>query len=351
MTPPSRRTPEPVSLCSSLTPGSRPPKPDRLRPSHCNESGRLKVVTRQSGSRFGDNRGGVLPLKDENPTTSTPVATVAVLLACLIVFFGWQPLGLTDETVDVTTNAGVLRFDPGTAFTISNATIPCEVVNQRPLTVDEVVATFSGSIDGEECEGSSAGGPAVFPDKNVWLSVLVSMFLHGGLVHLGGNLLFLWIFGNNIEDHMGSVRFVLFYLLGGVVATGAHIALNADSTIPMVGASGAIAAVMGAYLVWFPDAPVRTAVFMFFIFVTDIRAKWLLGFWFVSQFFTNPNSGVAWAAHVGGFVFGVVAGLAIRANPGLRSLALKRRPAPGSRWDNTGGAGYNPYRTRRLGRG
>src|SRR5690606_30607109 len=154
----------------------------------------------------------------------------------------------------------------------------------------------------------------VFPEKSVWLALLTSMFLHGGLAHLGGNLLFLWIFGNNIEDHLGHVKYLLFYLIGGFVASAAHIGLNLDSTIPVVGASGAIAAVMGAYLVWFPNAPVRTVVFFFFITMVDIRAKWLLGFWFVSQFFTNPNAGVAWAAHVGGFVFGVLVALVIRSN-------------------------------------
>jgi membrane associated rhomboid family serine protease len=176
----------------------------------------------------------------------------------------------------------------------------------------------------------------------VWQSVLVSMFLHGSLLHLGGNLLFLWIFGNNIEDHLGPIRYALFYVLGGIVATLTHVVLNLDSTIPMIGASGAIAAVMGAYLVWFPDAPVRTLLTFFFILVVRIRAKWLLGFWFALQFLTSPNSGVAWAAHVGGFVAGVLVGLGVRASPGLRRLLWRRsaRTALGTRWDPTGGAGY-----------
>jgi membrane associated rhomboid family serine protease len=181
-----------------------------------------------------------------------------------------------------------------------------------------------------------------FPQKSVWQSVLVSMFLHGSLLHLGGNLLFLWILGNNIEDHLGPIRYTLFYVLGGIVATLAHVVLNLDSTIPMIGASGAIAAVMGAYLVWFPDAPVRTLLTFFFILVVRIRAKWLLGFWFALQFLTSPNSGVAWAAHAGGFVAGVLVGLGVRASPGLRRLLWRRsaRTALGARWDPTGGAGY-----------
>ncbi|HEX2152825.1 MAG TPA: rhomboid family intramembrane serine protease [Acidimicrobiia bacterium] len=293
----------------------------------------------------------MLPLKDENPTHRTPFVTVGLIGVCLWLFFLWQPFG-GGTAVEVQTEEGVIRFaDESLAFTLENAAIPCEVVEGRPLTIPEIEATFGGqSADVEACGAGSPTSPKIFPDKSVWLSLLTSMFLHGGLLHLGGNLLFLWIFGNNIEDHMGHVRYLLFYLLGGLFASGAHIVLNLDSTIPVVGASGAIAAVMGAYLVWFPDAPVRTAVFFFFITLVDVRAKWLLGFWFVSQFFTNPNSGVAWAAHVGGFVFGVVVGLIVRSSGSIRRATWTPdyRTATG-RWDDTGGAGYDPYR-RRLGR-
>jgi membrane associated rhomboid family serine protease len=117
------------------------------------------------------------------------------------------------------------------------------------------------------------------------------------------------VFGNNVEDRLGHVAYALFYLSGGVVAAVAHIAASPDSTVPVVGASGAIAAVMGAYLVWFPNVKVRTAVIMFFITLVDIPAKWVLGFWFVLQFFTSPNAGIAWVAHVGGFAFGAVVAL------------------------------------------
>jgi membrane associated rhomboid family serine protease len=290
----------------------------------------------------------VLPLRDENPTHRTPIVTVVLIAACLWVYFGWQPSLGEPAPVDVDTPAGVLQFDEATAFTLENAAIPCEVVEGRPLTVDEVIGTFgSARLDVEACGEGSADSPRLFPDKSVWLALLTSMFLHGGLAHLGGNLLFLWIFGNNIEDHLGHFRYLLFYLLGGLAASAAHIVLNLDSTIPVVGASGAIAAVMGAYLVWFPNAPVRTAVFFFLITVVDVRAKWLLGFWFLSQFFTNPNSGVAWAAHVGGFAFGVLVALIIRANPRMRDAAWTR-DYRGRSWDDTGGAGRGPYGGRRL---
>lgn len=297
----------------------------------------------------------MIPLKDANPTYRTPVMTVGIIVACLVVFFIWQPRLDSSRPVDVETPAGTLRFDQTTAFDYQYAAIPCEVIQAEPLTVDEVVATLGNQSPGastDRCGTGSPASPEVFPQKNVFLAVVVSMFLHGGLVHLGGNLLFLWVFGNNIEDHLGHVRFTIFYLLGGLAAAGAHILINADSTVPIIGASGAIAAVMGAYLVWFPDAPVRTAVFVFFIFLVDIRAKWLLAFWFVSQFFTNPNTGIAWAAHVGGFVFGVLVGLAIRMSGTLRNSALApgRGPRRSGRWDPTGGAGYGRRNRRRLGR-
>ncbi|MFP3914488.1 MAG: rhomboid family intramembrane serine protease [Actinomycetota bacterium] len=291
----------------------------------------------------------MLPLKDENPTRRKPFVTVVLIGVCLWLFFAWQPIG-GGSGVDVQTPEGTLRFaDESLPFTLQYAAIPCEITRGRPLTVAELEATFGGPVpQAEACGVGQGASPPVFPQKSVWLALLTSMFLHGGLAHLGGNLLFLWIFGNNIEDHLGHVRYLVFYLIGGVVASAAHIGLNLDSTIPVVGASGAIAAVMGAYLVWFPDAPVRTVVFFFFITLVDIRARWLLLFWFASQFFTAPSSGVAWAAHVGGFVFGVVVGLAIKANSSFRRMAWTRDYRTVRGWDRTGGIGYGPYQQRRF---
>jgi membrane associated rhomboid family serine protease len=261
----------------------------------------------------------MLPIHDDNPVRRPPVITWAIIAACIIIYFFWQPSPFSDDDEDV-------------RFTVENAAIPCEVVEGRPLDVAEADATFGnqaaqfGSND-EACDIDNGQSPEVFPQKNVWLSVITSMFLHGSLLHIGGNLLFLWVFGNNIEDVLGKVGYVLFYLAGGVAATLSHVALNLDSTVPLVGASGAIAAVMGAYLVLFPKARVYTVVFFFLITVLPLRAWMVLGFWFVLQFFTDPNSGVAWAAHVGGFVFGIVVGLivrAVRGDPAPRD----RRPPP-----------------------
>ena len=253
----------------------------------------------------------MLPLRDENPVRSTPVVTWLIVALCVGAYLLWQPGPFSNTSRDVEFN---LRY----------AAIPCELVDNEPLSVDEVVATFQFG-DQQACGVGDPASPPFDPGKNVWVAVVVSMFLHGGLMHILGNLLFLWVFGNNIEDRLGKVGFALFYLAGGIVATASHVLVEPSSTVPLVGASGAIAAVMGAYLVWFPNAPVRTVVIFFLITILSIRAKWLLAFWFVLQFFTDPNDGVAWVAHVGGFAFGVVVALALRGVVGRPPA----RPLPG----------------------
>jgi membrane associated rhomboid family serine protease len=246
----------------------------------------------------------VIPLRDDNPTRRVPVLTVLLILANVAIYFLVQPQGTATES-------------EAARFSLQYAAIPCEIITGEPLSAEELPTT---TADNDNCQ---RGGTPEFPDKQVWLAVLFSMFFHGSLLHLGGNMLFLWVFGNNIEDHLGAARYLVFYLLAGVVATGAHVAVQPDSTIPLVGASGAVAGVMGAYLVWFPNAPVLTAFFFIVILFREISAKWLLGLWFVSQFFINPNAGVAWMAHVGGFVFGVAVGLLVRVSRGARQVAWR----------------------------
>ncbi len=259
----------------------------------------------------------MIPLKDENPTRHTAIITIALIAACVGIYFFVQPVGQASFVPE--NPRGQLLEDY--RFNLENAAIPCEVVRGRPLTIDEIERTVRG--DASACT-SDAASRAPFPDKNIFLAVGFSMFLHGSLIHLAGNMLFLWVFGNNIEDTRGKVQYVLFYLAAGVVATATHIALQPSSTVPLVGASGAIAGVMGAYLVLYPRVYIRTLIIFFFIMFRPIEARWLLGFWFVSQFFVNPNSGVAWAAHVGGFVFGVVVGLLWRPR--------RARPTPTTAW-------------------
>ena len=160
--------------------------------------------------------------------------------------------------------------------------------------------------------------PAEFnanPLSGEMMTILTSMFLHGGILHLLGNMLYLWIFGDNIEDRMGHGRYLLFYLLGGVAAAAAQVALDPQSPIPMVGASGAIAAVLGGYLLEYPHARIRSIIFLgYFIRFVHVPAIIVLGFWFLLQFFsgflalsaTAAEGGVAYFAHIGGFVAGVL---------------------------------------------
>jgi membrane associated rhomboid family serine protease len=152
---------------------------------------------------------------------------------------------------------------------------------------------------------------------STWATVFTSMFSHAGLLHLGGNMLFLWIFGNNVEDSMGPVRFVAFYLLAGLAALALQVAINPDATVPTLGASGAIAGVLGGYILIYPRARVLTLVFLFIFFTfIELPAFLFLFIWFAQQAvfgavdLTNPTGGgggVAYFAHVGGFAFGLLA--------------------------------------------
>jgi membrane associated rhomboid family serine protease len=139
------------------------------------------------------------------------------------------------------------------------------------------------------------------------LTLLTSMFLHGGIFHLGGNMLYLWIFGNNIEDSMGHARFVLFYALSGMAAALCQFVYDPASQLPMVGASGAVSGVLGAYLLLFPYARIKTLIFIFiFITTVELPAIVLLTIWFFMQILFSHTQGVAWFAHIGGFLFGLI---------------------------------------------
>jgi membrane associated rhomboid family serine protease len=167
------------------------------------------------------------------------------------------------------------------------------------------------------------------PQVSPWVTIFTSMFIHANLLHIGGNLLYLWIFGNNIEDRLGHVKFLLFYLATGAAAAAAQIAVAPHSTVPMVGASGAIAGVLGAYLILFPQARIITLMFVFlFVQVVALPASIVLGFWIVLQVLNTlissggmPGGGVAYAAHVGGFVAGLIL---IRLMDGGRSVGSRR---------------------------
>ena len=190
--------------------------------------------------------------------------------------------------------------------------VPWEVTHQENLAqggtpARDAIDRSTGSDDGAAIQDVLR---SACPDKSWWLPLGVSMFLHGGWLHLLGNLLFLWVFGNNVEDRLGRGRYLFFYVLGGLVAAGLQIAITADSAVPTIGASGAIGAVLGAYLVLFPRHRILTLVFVFAL--VEIPALFVLGSWFVLQLFSGVSgigsdltSGVAYWAHVGGFLAGV----------------------------------------------
>jgi len=241
----------------------------------------------------------------------------------VVVFFVLQPVA----------------FNAGTDFTFSTAAIPNELTSGQPLSELEYCSVVAQSPDAFTSISGTAdicAAPSTdprFPNKNIYLAAISTMFLHGGLMHLGGNMLFLWVFGNNIEDHVGRLKYLVFYLFAGVVASAAHVAGNPDSLIPVIGASGAVAGVMGAYLVWFPWARVKTIAVLI---IVDLRAWIVLAFWFASQFFISPNDGIAWLAHVGGFLTGAVIASIARTNDGFRERLWEHKyltQHPEGRWD------------------
>ncbi|MBI1732999.1 MAG: rhomboid family intramembrane serine protease [Gammaproteobacteria bacterium] len=211
----------------------------------------------------------MIPLHDDNPTEITPVVTLAFIGACVLVF-GWQmSLGSRGNEVAVFA-LGVIP-----AVLLQRAELPPELV--------------------------------LIPAA---LTPLTSMFLHGGFMHLAGNMLYLWIFGNNVEDAMGHVRFVIFYVLCGTAAVFGQVLQNPGSEIPMIGASGAISGVLGAYLLLYPRARVLVAIPLGFILHTmRLPAAAVLGIWFLVQILSSLSAGdgpgVAWFAHIGGFIAGL----------------------------------------------
>ena len=233
----------------------------------------------------------MFPLRDINPTRIFPLLTIAIIAANIVVFFGIQGADfLTGEETDEVIE-----------FTYENAAIACELMSGDPL---DVVEFESG-----ECIDEPQGN-ALFPDKDVYLAGLVSMFLHGSILHIGFNMWSFWIFGNNVEEAFGRAGFLILYLAAGLVATAGFVLLNQDSTVPLVGASGAIAGVMGSYLVLFPRHKVLTVLFFF---IVGVPAMVFLGIWFLLQFqFAGAETNIAWEAHVFGFVFGALVTLPLR---------------------------------------
>ncbi|MCD6401077.1 MAG: rhomboid family intramembrane serine protease [Anaerolineales bacterium] len=222
----------------------------------------------------------MIPLRDEIPTRHFPIINYSLIGLNIIVFVFQVMLGGYQET-----------------FIQQMAVIPAHFTTA--LSIGDITDIFT------------------------------SMFMHGGLLHIGGNMLYLWIFGDNVEDSMGPFRYLIFYLLGGIIASLTHILTNPSSQLPTIGASGAIAAVLGAYLVLYPQSKVLTVIPLgFFVRISAIPAIIVLGLWFVLQFFSGVLSlgavevgGIAFWAHIGGFVAGVILAKFFAKRPQYRQRA------------------------------
>ena len=221
----------------------------------------------------------MIPLKDDNPTFKKPIVTYFIIGICVLIFL---------------TQLGTQSYKTGQLF-YSFGLIPSVLMghNQLPLDLYAVPA---------------------------FITIFTSMFMHGGFMHLIGNMLYMWIFADNIEDNLGPSKFLFFYLLAGVGAAMTQVLIDTQSQVPMIGASGAIGGVLGAYLINYPNAKVLVLIpFGFFSQLIKIRALYVLGFWFILQFISS-GGGVAYAAHIGGFVSGVILILFFNKNKKVKKI-------------------------------
>jgi membrane associated rhomboid family serine protease len=207
----------------------------------------------------------MIPLKDDVPTRTFPIITVSIVLVNIFIFLWFRML----------------------------------------FTGSEMTLVYRYAFVPKELLVSLASRPDLLP-YNV-LTIFTSMFLHGGILHIAGNMLYLWIFGNNVEDALGHFRFVIFYLFSGLIAALVQTSVDPGSSIPMIGASGAVSGILGAYLLLYPRARVKTLIFIFiFITTAEIPAMLLLTIWFLMQILFSQGQGVAWFAHIGGFIVGLL---------------------------------------------
>jgi len=235
----------------------------------------------------------VLPLYDDNSDrTTTPIVNYAIIALNILVFVFLQGLGSNDQ------------------FTYSFSTVPAEILQGRDIVTPERVVEYMGQRVTIPGLGPTPG--------SVYLTLFTSMFMHGGFAHIAGNMLFLWIFGDNIEDRLGHVKYLIFYLLCGVIAglshvfaTGVFASSESALLVPSLGASGAISGVLGAYILLHPK---RRVTVILFRFLTDVPAYVAIGIWFAFQLISglgmlgggSQQGGVAYAAHIGGFIAGLV---------------------------------------------
>ena len=276
----------------------------------------------------------MIPLKDNVPTARFPLVTVLLIVVNIGVFF-WQLSFSGSQEPAALSRAGISGLSERDEKSVQYGAIPYRVLHPGKDCAFGV--TRQSSEADVVCQGtpeyrnaSGPGGTLVKYSNPPWyLTVFTSMFMHGGILHIAFNMLFLWIFGNNVEDAMGRGRYLLFYLLAGIAAVYAQSAIDPSGTLPSIGASGAIAGVLGAYAVLLPRARVLTVVILIFFFtLIEIPAFVMLGIWFLLQFIpavgqvavpdVGGQGGVAYFAHVGGFVFGLaLVKLFARRQPGL----------------------------------
>jgi membrane associated rhomboid family serine protease len=246
----------------------------------------------------------MFPLKDNIPLARVPLVTIALVAINVIVYL-----------LEIRHGGGFFS-GPSDSVSVHYGAIPYEITHPSRHCGLATVTNGLGSRDFVACQpASQILGTAPEPQPATWETIFISMFLHGSFLHIFGNMLFLAIFGPTVEDRMGRLRFPVFYLLGGLVALAAQVAVEPSSTGPTLGASGAIAAVLGGYILLYPRARVLTLVFIvFFVTLVQVPAFLLLGFWFLEQLYfgaaglatpLGSSEGVAYFAHVGGFVFGL----------------------------------------------
>ena len=227
----------------------------------------------------------MIPLKDDNPTLNKPIITYLIIGLCILFFL----LQIGSQT-----------YKTGELF-YSYGLIPSVLMGHNQL-------------------------PANLYAVPGYITIFTSMFMHGGFMHLIGNMLYMWIFADNIEDSLGPVKFLIFYLLAGIGAAMTQVFMDVNSQIPMIGASGAIGGVLGAYLINYPNARVLVLIpFGFFSQLIKIRALYVLGFWFILQFISS-GGGVAYAAHIGGFVSGMFLILLFNKKKKLKKNKIMKGP-------------------------
>ncbi len=248
----------------------------------------------------------MIPIGDSNRSRTTPWVTRAIILANVLVFL---------YMLSLPSDAPTTRREEARELVQQTQTI-CYGYATYPTEADRFICKYAFQPR-EFFETVAGDSPVPGSDRVVAiLAILTSLFLHGGWLHILGNMLFLWVFGDNIEDRLGHAFYLVFYLLAGVVAAMVQGLLNPDSVTPVLGASGAVAAVLGAYLLWYPTATIRVVIpFFILIFIPLPIPAWIMiGVWFAQNLLAGyatiadaaaPDQGVAWFAHIGGFLFGL----------------------------------------------